>query len=222
MSDRHKLIAVKLFHTAVWLFMNVVIFYLLYAVITDRIDRWAWIALAIIGLECLVLLVFKMACPLTLVARRYSASTKANFDIYLPEWLARNNKLIYGVLLSGILVGLGGGCGGEGTIADRGQSLFDRKSLRSAEHHACETTKVLLIAFRSTLESKPLVKPLCAVHRRLCPDHNRAGPDPKGPIQASLYQGFTNSSASRTLIHGQDAELPLVRSGQLPKGTCFV
>jgi len=106
MSDRHKLIAVKLFHTAVWLFMNVVIFYLLYAVITDRIDRWAWIALAIIGLECLVLLVFKMACPLTLVARRYSDSTEANFDIYLPEWLARNNKLIYGVLLSGILVGL--------------------------------------------------------------------------------------------------------------------
>jgi len=106
MSDRHKLIAVKLFHTAVWLFMNVVIFYLLCAVVSDRIDRWAWIALAIIGLECLVLLIFKMACPLTLVARRYSASTKANFDIYLPEWLARNNKLIYGLLLAGILVGL--------------------------------------------------------------------------------------------------------------------
>lgn len=106
MSERDKLIAIKLLHTAVWVFMNVAIFYLLYAVITDRIDRWAWIALAVIGLECLVLLVFKMACPLTLVARRYSDSTAANFDIYLPEWLARNNKLIYGVLLVGILVGL--------------------------------------------------------------------------------------------------------------------
>ncbi len=106
MSDRHKLIAIKLLHTAVWLFMNVAIFYLLYAVITDRIDRWAWIALAVIGLECLVLLLFKMACPLTLVARRYSSSTMANFDIYLPEWLARHNKLIYGLLLTGILAGL--------------------------------------------------------------------------------------------------------------------
>lgn len=106
MSDREKLIAIKLLHTAVWLFMNVAIFYLLYAVITDRIDRWAWVALAIIGLECLVLLLFRMACPLTLVARRYSNSTKANFDIFLPECLARYNKLIYGLVLAGILVGL--------------------------------------------------------------------------------------------------------------------
>jgi hypothetical protein len=106
MSESDKFIAIKLLHTAVWLFMNVVIFYLLYAVITDRIDRWAWVALAIIGLECLLLLLFRMACPLTLVARRYSDSTRANFDIYLPEWLARYNKLIYGVLLAGILVGL--------------------------------------------------------------------------------------------------------------------
>lgn len=106
MSEPAKLITIKLLHTAVWVFMNVAIFYLLYAVVTDRIDRWAWIALAIIVLECLVLLLFRMACPLTLVARRYSNSTKANFDIYLPEWLARYNKLVYGLLLCGILAGL--------------------------------------------------------------------------------------------------------------------
>jgi len=62
--------------------------------------------LALIGLECLVLLLFKMACPLTVVARRYSDSQRPNFDIYLPEWLARYNKLIYGLILLGILVGL--------------------------------------------------------------------------------------------------------------------
>jgi len=104
MSDREKLIGIKFFHSAVWVFMNVVIFYLLFAVITDRIDRWAWIALVVIGLECLVLLLFRMACPLTLVARRYSTSTKANFDIYLPEWLARHNKQIYGLLLAGLVL----------------------------------------------------------------------------------------------------------------------
>lgn len=106
MTDRKKLIAIKLFHTLVWVFMNVVIFYLLYAVLMDRIDRRAWASLVIIGLECAVLLVFKMACPLTLVARRYSDSPSPNFDIYLPAWLARYNKLIYGILLAGILVGL--------------------------------------------------------------------------------------------------------------------
>lgn len=106
MSDRTKLNAIKLFHTAVWVLMNVVIFYVLYAVLVDRIDHWLWIGLAVIGLECLVLLVFKMSCPLTIVARRYSDSQLPNFDIYLPLWLARYNKLIYGIILVGILIGL--------------------------------------------------------------------------------------------------------------------
>ena len=106
MSAAAKLFAIKLIHTAVWIFFNVVISYLAYAVITSRVDRWAWIALVVIGLECVVLLLFKMACPLTVVARRYSDSQRANFDIYLPEWLARYNKLIYGIILAAILAGL--------------------------------------------------------------------------------------------------------------------
>jgi hypothetical protein len=36
-----------------------------------------------------------MFCPLTVIARKYSDSTKANFDIFLPNWLAKYNKLIY-------------------------------------------------------------------------------------------------------------------------------
>ncbi|MBK7752238.1 MAG: DUF998 domain-containing protein [Flavobacteriales bacterium] len=105
-GDQDKLIAIKLFHTAVWVFMNVVIFYVLYAVLVDRIDLWMWIGLAVIGVECLVLVLFKMACPLTLVARRYSSSQLPNFDIYLPLWLAKYNKHIYGIILVGILAGL--------------------------------------------------------------------------------------------------------------------
>jgi hypothetical protein len=104
--DRQELIAVKLLHTCVWVFFNVVIFYLLYAVLVDRIDSLAWICLALIGAECLVLLFFKMACPLTVVARQYSASEEPNFDIYLPRWLAKYNKQIYGLILVGILLGL--------------------------------------------------------------------------------------------------------------------
>ena len=52
MSSSGKLTAIKLLHTGVWVFFNVVIFYLLYAVIVDRIDSLAWICLALIGAEC--------------------------------------------------------------------------------------------------------------------------------------------------------------------------
>lgn len=48
-----------------------------------------------IVLEGLILMMFKWVCPLTVVARRYSDSTANNFDIYLPEWLARHNKTIF-------------------------------------------------------------------------------------------------------------------------------
>jgi hypothetical protein len=68
---------------------------MLYAVIVNKIDALVWIGTGLVLLEGLVLLRFRMMCPLTLVARRYSDSTKANFDIYLPNWLARHNKLIY-------------------------------------------------------------------------------------------------------------------------------
>ncbi|GGG03599.1 hypothetical protein GCM10011323_05540 [Pontibacter amylolyticus] len=90
-----KLLLIKVVHTVVWVFYNVVIFYLLYAVLTNRIDQWVWICLGLIVLEGLVLLVFKKMCPITVVARRYSDSTRDNFDIFLPNWLARYNKEIY-------------------------------------------------------------------------------------------------------------------------------
>jgi len=90
-----KLTLIKLIHTLVWVFFNVVIFYLFYAVVIGKIDRWVWICLGLIGLETIILLTFRMMCPLTVIARRYSDSTKDNFDIYLPNWLARYNKLIY-------------------------------------------------------------------------------------------------------------------------------
>ena len=108
MAKRGPLIAIKLLHTLVWVFFNVVIFYLLYAVVVDKIDRWVWIGLGVVGLEALVLALFKMACPLTVVALRYAdpEPQPANFDIYLPLWLARWNKLIYGSIMLCIMLGL--------------------------------------------------------------------------------------------------------------------
>jgi hypothetical protein len=102
---RTTLVLIKIIHTLIWVFFNVVIFYLLYAVIVNRIDKWVWIALGLIVLEGLVLLIFKNVCPVTIVAQRYSVSTKANFDIYLPEWLARHNKTIYtGIVVVALVI----------------------------------------------------------------------------------------------------------------------
>jgi hypothetical protein len=45
-----------------------------------------------------VLVLNRWRCPLTSVAARYTADRRANFDIYLPEWLATHNKSIFGAL----------------------------------------------------------------------------------------------------------------------------
>jgi hypothetical protein len=104
MDARTKLIGIKLLHTLIWVFFNVVIFYLLYAVITNRIDHWVWIGLGCFVVEGLVLLLFKNFCPLTLWARKYSTSARHNFDIYIPNGLAKYNKPIYSSLLGVVIV----------------------------------------------------------------------------------------------------------------------
>ena len=90
-----KLTAIKVLHTMIWVFYNLVIFYLLYAVLANKINKWVWISIGLVLLEGIVLLVFRMKCPLTVVARKYSDSTDDNFDIYLPNWQAKYNKVIY-------------------------------------------------------------------------------------------------------------------------------
>ena len=100
-----RLKLIKLAHTLIWLFYNVVIFYFLYAVIINKIDKWVWICLGLVALEGIILLIFKWVCPLTLVARRYSDSQRDNFDIYLPNLLAKYNKIIYSaIVILGIII----------------------------------------------------------------------------------------------------------------------
>ena len=98
-----KLISVKVIHTLIWICFNLVIFYLSYAVILNKIGKLVWLCIGIIILEGIVLLSFKGICPLTVIARKYSASTKANFDIYLPVWLAKYNKVIYTTIFVAIV-----------------------------------------------------------------------------------------------------------------------
>ena len=105
MKQSTKLRIIKWIHTVIWLFFVLVIFYILYSGITDEITMYTWIAIVIVVGEGIVLLIFKMFCPLTLLARKYSHSTRDNFDIYLPNWLARHNKLIFTtIFLTGVVL----------------------------------------------------------------------------------------------------------------------
>ena len=101
-----KLVLIKIIHTIIWLFFNLVLFYIAYAVIVDKIDKYVWIGIGLILLEGLILLIFNKMCPLTIMARKHSQSTKDNFDIYLPNWLAKNNKLIYTTFFIIIVCGI--------------------------------------------------------------------------------------------------------------------
>jgi hypothetical protein len=94
MHNETKLIVVKVIHTMVWIFFNIVIFYMLYAVIVNKLNAWLWIGYGLVALEGLTLVVFKCSCPITNIARRYSISSKDNFDIYLPNWLAKHTVVI--------------------------------------------------------------------------------------------------------------------------------
>jgi hypothetical protein len=91
------LVIVKLVHTAVWLFLVGCIMLIPIAAATHRFF-WAEVLAGLVFVECAILALNRGRCPLTDVACRYTDDRVANFDIYLPEWLARNNKAIFGSL----------------------------------------------------------------------------------------------------------------------------
>ena len=104
MQNEKKLVIIKIIHTLIWIFFNVVIFYMLYAALANKLDIRLWIGYGLFALEGITLLIFKFFCPLTVMARKYSDSTKENFDIYIPNWLAKYNKLIYTSILIIIII----------------------------------------------------------------------------------------------------------------------
>jgi hypothetical protein len=95
---------IKLLHTVIWAILALVIVAIPVVAVLGPLT----VALVLIGVvlvEVLVLAVNGGRCPLTNIAARYTDDREANFDIYLPEWLARHNKLVFGLLyLVGVVV----------------------------------------------------------------------------------------------------------------------
>ena len=106
MRNDTKLIFIRTIHTVIWIFFNVVLFYMAYAVIINKIDRFVWIGIFLIIMEGIILIIFNKMCPLTIMSRKYSDSKKDNFDIYLPNWLAKYNKQIYTTFFILIIIGI--------------------------------------------------------------------------------------------------------------------
>lgn len=105
-SDAGSLHRVKLAHTIIWA---------VFAACIVAVPPLAWLGhdreaaalILVVAVEVLVLIVNGGHCPLTAVAAQYTTDRRDNFDIYLPQWLARYNKLIFGsIYLFGVAVTL--------------------------------------------------------------------------------------------------------------------
>jgi hypothetical protein len=97
MPAADALILVKVVHTVVWAFLASCIVAIPALAIARRLRVALVLTIVVLG-EIAVLGANRMRCPLTEVAERYTDERSDNFDIYLPPWLARNNKLLFGSL----------------------------------------------------------------------------------------------------------------------------
>jgi hypothetical protein len=88
---------IKTLHTIVWTVFVACILGIFAFASAGRF-RPALILIIVVMGEVAVLVLNRMRCPLTDVAGRYTDDRAENFDIYLPRWLARHNKTIFGTL----------------------------------------------------------------------------------------------------------------------------
>lgn len=97
MRAESALVLVKVVHTVAWAFFAGCIVALPVVALAGHLRIAGWLA-AMVLVEVAVLVANRWRCPLTDVAARYTAERKDNFDIYLPLWLARYNKQVFGTL----------------------------------------------------------------------------------------------------------------------------
>jgi hypothetical protein len=102
-SPAFMLTTIKVAHTIVWGFFVV-------CIVAIWVFAWrgkylcATLTIGIVLIEVVVLVLNDLHCPLTPIAARCTEDRRANFDIYLPEWLARRNKAIFGALYAGGII----------------------------------------------------------------------------------------------------------------------
>jgi hypothetical protein len=105
-SPTTALRTIKVVHTVAWAFFAGLILAL--PLFAWRRDFGVFVVLAaIVAVEVVVLALNGLKCPLTPLAARYTTDRRDNFDIFLPLFVARYNKQIFGPLyMAGLLFGL--------------------------------------------------------------------------------------------------------------------
>lgn len=99
MRPATALLLVKLVHTLAWAFFAGCVVLLPIATWLGH-DRLAAACIGATLVEIAVLARNGWACPLTALAARYTRDRRDNFDIFLPLWLARYNKQVFGTLFA--------------------------------------------------------------------------------------------------------------------------
>ncbi len=95
--QNRALVTVKIVHTVVWAFFVGCIVAIPVAGLLGRFGL-AWVFSGLVLFECSILAVNGGRCPLTDVAGRFTEDRRPEFDIYLPRWVARWNKVLFGTL----------------------------------------------------------------------------------------------------------------------------
>jgi hypothetical protein len=96
---RRVLWQIRMVHTIAWVVFASSIVAIPIVTLAGRIHTALWLSL-LVWVEVFILAANRLRCPLTGVARRYTRDRSDNFDIFLPEWLAKHNKLIFGSLFA--------------------------------------------------------------------------------------------------------------------------
>lgn len=97
MHPNTSLRLIKSVHTLAWAFFAGCILAIPYFAWLKKFTT-TFVLIGIVFIEVFIILFNRWKCPLTDVAARFTCNRDDNFDIYLPLWLARYNKEIFGIL----------------------------------------------------------------------------------------------------------------------------
>ncbi len=98
-DDARALGRIRLLHTVAWAVFAAAIIAIPPVILAGELSAAAWLS-ALVWVEVAIVAINRMRCPLTGIAARYTDDRSDNFDIYLPVWLARYNKLLFGTLFA--------------------------------------------------------------------------------------------------------------------------
>lgn len=95
----HSIMQVKIVHSLIWLIMASAVVYILYCGVFGIFNIYLYISLALLFIETAVLLLNNWSCPFTHIAQDVKPDWKDGDDLFLPTWLANQNKNIFGGML---------------------------------------------------------------------------------------------------------------------------